>query len=277
MKTTLTKKKPLVQSVERALDILDLLADGGKAMRSVEIASALGLNANTAHNLVRTLFRRGYLVQHDDSRYFLGPQCYHIGTFADLWQLLRHVALPLLEKLSRETGDNAFLGVNAGNELICVTQAQGTGTVIVSEKQEWLEQFHCTASGKILLAFRHPVLMERLKGLGDLVRNTSRTITDWYELEKEVELTAERAYSLCTDEGAEGIAAIGVPVLDRRGAILASLSQSFPSYFLATEKISISKRVKVLNHYAGEIASHYEKDPASIYLWRPGDVNGANG
>ncbi|HEX2952287.1 MAG TPA: helix-turn-helix domain-containing protein, partial [Armatimonadota bacterium] len=83
------EKKPPVQSVERALDILDLLADSRSAMRAADIAAALELHPNTAHNIIRTLFRRGYLLQQDDNRYALGPRCYQIGMRCNPWEQLR--------------------------------------------------------------------------------------------------------------------------------------------------------------------------------------------
>ena len=253
-----TAKKPLVQSVERALDILDRLAFEGRPMRSSEIAAALKLNPNTTHNLVRTLYRRGYLIQHGDARYFLGPQCYHIGTLSDMWESLRVIAMPKMEQLAEETGDGVFLGINAGNDLICVARVQGTGAVIVVEKQEWLQQFHATAAGKVLLAYRPPSLRTRLKSMGELMRITPNTITRWDELEEELARTKKQGYGLCRDEGGVGVGAIGVPLLDGRGYILAALAQSFPSYYFEAEKLNVAERVETLNRFAGEIAHAYD-------------------
>jgi len=262
LNSTKVKKKPLVQSVERALDILDLLAECGYRMRSSDIAASLGLNPTTTHNLIRTLFKRGYLIQKEDASYFLGPQCYHIGTLADLWDSLRQIALPQMQRLSLETGDNCFLGVYAACDLICVARTKGSGAIIVSDDEKWQDQFHCTAAGKILLAYRQPVLVNRLKHQGRLMKLASNTVTRWNALEKELAVIRRQGYALCRNESAEEVGEIGVPVLDRRGSVLAALSQSFPAYYLETGKIVLDERVRILSHAAREIVLRYDGVPS---------------
>jgi len=257
-------KKPLVQSIDRALSILDLLADRGQAMRSSEIAAALELNPNTTHNIVRTLYRRGYLIQHEDMRYFLGPQCYHIGTLSDLWDTLRQIAIPIMQRLAKQTGDNAFLGVNAGDELVCVARLEGMGPIVVAQSPESLQQFHSTAAGKVLLAYHHPSLLKYHRGLARLERFTPTTITRWDRLLEELRLTRQRGYSLCRDEQAQDIASVGVPVLDSQGRILAALAQSFPSYYLDSERIPLPHRLELLRHSATRIAERYERRPSRL-------------
>lgn len=247
------QKKPLIQSVERALDILELVRKAGGALRSSEIALGLKLKANTANNLIRTLYRRNYLGQDEHGRYFLGAEWCRFGVESDRWATLRQVALPAMQRLSQETGDNAFLGVNADGRLLCVTQTEGTGAVVISQNQAWMDQMHCTASGKILLAYGGTELFEQLKRRGPLHCYTPATITDWDSLREEIELTHQRQYALCKDEGNQGVTVLGVGVLDRQGELIAALSQPFPSYYLQTKEISITERVEILNRYAREI------------------------
>jgi len=261
MNAATAKRKPLIQSVERALDILDLLAESGHRMRSADIAGELGLNPTTTHNLVRTLYRRGYLIQNDDASYYLGPQSYIIGTMSNVWDSLRQVSLPHLEKLSQETGDNSFLSVYAGKDLICVGRAKGAGPLIVSDEDRWREHFHCTAAGIILLAYGHLGLLERLKSAIILEPFTPATITDWDTLEKQIHQTRQQGYSMCRGEIAEGVGEIGVPVLDRRNVVLAALSQSLPDHYLDYDKMSVPQRVELLSQVAGDIAREYETKP----------------
>ena len=72
------KKKSLIQSLDRALDILELVRDSAGAVRSSDIAEKVGLGVATAHNIIRSLYQRGYLAQDDNSRYLLGPECFKL-------------------------------------------------------------------------------------------------------------------------------------------------------------------------------------------------------
>ncbi|MCD4823335.1 MAG: IclR family transcriptional regulator [Phycisphaerae bacterium] len=252
--TRTDQKKPLIQSVERAFDILELVREEGRALRSSEIAAGLKLNANTANNLIRTLYKRNYLGQDEHGKYFLGAEWCRFGVESDRWATLRQVALPIMQRLSQETEDNAFLGVNTDGKLLCVAQTEGTGAVIISQNQSWVDQLHCTAVGKIMLAYGGEDLFEQLKSRGPLHRYTPGTITDWDLLREEIETTRRQRYALCKNEGDKGVAVLGVGVLDSQGELIAGLSQSFPSYYLQTEEISISERIAILNRYAHEIA-----------------------
>ena len=125
----------------------------GETIRSSDIAAALELSPNTASNLVRTLYDRGYLSQDESRRYRLGCQCAALGAAADKWGRLREIALPVLKQTALETGDLTFLGVRDGHSLLCLEQVAGSGAITISPKQVWMDKLHCSASGKILLAW----------------------------------------------------------------------------------------------------------------------------
>jgi DNA-binding IclR family transcriptional regulator len=252
------QKKPLVQSVERALDILETIFAQNSAMRSSDIACKLGLNANTANNLIRTLYRRGYLTQDENGRYLLGGKCARLGEASDRWSLLREAALDSLKNLSVETGDGVTLGVNDGGKLHCVLVLMATGAVQVLEKQLWLERLHTTAGGKVLLAGMAPYELDDWLKRAKLVTLTPRTLSDPKKLRAEVELTRQRGWATCIDEAVDGLAAIGVPVTDSQGRVVAAVAQSFPTFYPTSGKIVIAERVKIQQRYAQEIAAKYE-------------------
>ncbi len=249
--------KPLIQSAERVLDILELLAHDPGAMRSTEIATALGLHANTANNLVRTLFRRGYVTQKEDGRYCLGVQCYRLSTACDQWDSLRCAAQPLLQELADKTGDGAFLGVSENGRLLCLAQANGKGNVIVSFEQAWLNKFHCTAAGKAIIAHLDQEELNLIREQGELEKYTKKTITAWPKLLREIRLTKQRGYAICIDEAAEGIAAVGVPILKNGNHLLGAFAQSIPTYRIRNKEIAIHARAELLRNFAARLAEAY--------------------
>lgn len=243
----------MIQSVERALDILDLLAEQQKPMRSVDLASKLGLNPNTTNNLLRTLCNRGYLTQTSHRLYFPGPQCCKLGDLSDRWSELKEKVTPILKHLSGITGDCSFVGVLENFQLVCIAMSEGEGNVVVSPKQNWLNQVHCTASGKILLAYlpesERDLFIEKTK----LKKMTSHTITDPTSLLKELSDIRQKGYSHCRDEAAVGIATVGVPIKGKDGRIIASLAQAFPAYFLDNGQVCLSERVSLLKDFTKEL------------------------
>lgn len=251
-------KKPLIQSVERALDILEMIFSSGQAMRSSNIAANLGLNANTTNNLVRTLYRRGYLAQDESGRYLLGGKCARLGEAADRWSFLREAALTTMKELTLSTGDGIFLGVNDCGKLHCVLTLLATGNMRIIEKQLWLERLHTTAAGKAILAGMENSELEGWLQHTKLVTLTPRTLSNPEKLLKEIELTRRRGWAMCRDEAAEGIAAIGVPVRDKNGRVIAALTQSFPTFYLDSGKVVAKKRAEILQNGARKIADYYE-------------------
>jgi DNA-binding IclR family transcriptional regulator len=253
------KKKRPVQSVERALDILDCLANHGVPMRSIDIAGELALHPSTANNLIRTLYRRRYLSRAEGGRYGVGIQCYVLGEIVDRWEELRRLSTPIIQRLSAETGDNSYIGVLADGRLLTIAFAEGTGPVIVSRKHAWAEQVHCTASGKILLAFDARGFDELAQSDVPLQKYTDRTITDPSALRKEIERIGRTGYSVCREEGCEGVTALGVPVFTRKDQFICALSQPFPTYSIRCGKVSVQERVALLHRYAHEIGNAHDE------------------
>ena len=175
-------RKTLIQSIERALNALEVVRERAP-LRSTEIARALGLSPSAASNIVRTLFHRGYLAQGSDGRYVLGCQAYLLGIAADAWAPLRQAAQAPMQRLNQETGYLCFLGVEAQGRVIAVRIVEGAGAVVVPRDQKWLDQLHCTAAGKVLLAHLVPERYAVLRATYVLTPQTPATITDWETLD----------------------------------------------------------------------------------------------
>jgi len=247
------KEKPLIQSLERALDIFDLLADEKAPLRSGEIAARLGLKSSTLNNMLRTLYRRGYLAQNEDGLYRLGARCYRLSRVCDRWEILRKLALPSMRELSEATGMGVFLGADGDGILTCVAQVDGKSNVLAVERQSWEKQFHSTAAGKVLLAHMPESDRNRILS-GGLQAFTSHTLADRKSLKENLSLILEEGYALSREESVEEVAALGVPVTDN-GICVAALGQSFPSYYLDSGKVDVSSHVALLRKHASLIAA----------------------
>jgi DNA-binding IclR family transcriptional regulator len=252
-----TTRKNLIQSVERALNILETVRNAKTPIRAIDIARVVGLSSAAANNIVRTLYIRGYLEQDEQGRYMLGIQSYLLSTAADAWSDLRTAAREPMLELSRETGNLSFLGVECSGQIIAVNIAEGSGPLVVPRNQDWLDQFHCTATGKIILAAMDKDSYATFKLFYQLHKLTEKTITDWNVLEQEIAKVRQDGYAVCLDESVFGITSVAVPILDIGKKTVAALAVSYSSYYNTQEYRE--EMLEKLQTAARKIATAYSK------------------
>ena len=200
-----------VQSLHRALDVLEALAAAGGTASLGELAAACGLPAPTLHRLARTLADRGY-VRHDSGRrYSLGSCLVPLGAAAHA--LLGERALPVLRGLAELTGESANLAVLTAGRAEYVAQAPGRHTMRTFTEVGNRVELHCTGVGKALLAAVAPAEAGELVGAAPLTARTAASITDPAALDAEIALIRARGYALDEGEMETGVrcVAVGLP------------------------------------------------------------------
>lgn len=224
-------RRDSVQSVERALDLLEELASG-EALGVSELAGRTGLVPSTAHRLLATLARRGYVTQRRDSnRYAIGLRVLELASgLEDALAHLRRVARPELESVQRATGETTNLVVLDGERAVYVDQVQGSRSVRMFTIVGAAALAHTTAAGKAILAFGPPEDVEGLFGRRDgLERLTPRTLTTVEAFIEDLERTKRRGYAIDNEEHEEGVSCIAAPVLGPDGLPRAAISISAPT------------------------------------------------
>jgi IclR family acetate operon transcriptional repressor len=222
-----------VQSVHRALDVLEALAAAGGTATLGELAAACGLPAPTLHRLAATLADRGYLRQAPDRRYSLGSRLVPLG--ADAHALLGERALPVLRGLAELAGESANLAVLAQGRAEYVAQAPGRHTMRTFTEVGNRVALHCTGVGKALLAAVPPAQAGQLIGTAPLAAQTAGTITDPAALHAEIALIRARGYALDEGEMEVGVrcVAVGLP-----GAAPMAVSVSGPAARMTDDLIA---------------------------------------
>ena len=153
----------------------------------------------------------------------LGPEVARLGTLAG--RELAAIAQPLMERLAARTGETATLGVVAAGETLTVAQAGGRHVVSAGNWVGLRTPVHCTADGKVLLAFGAATLPSGLEP------RTERTIVDPAALERELREARARGYAIAEGELEPGLVGVAAPVW-RDGACVAALCISGPEYRL---------------------------------------------
>lgn len=244
-------RKSYIQSVERALDIMEILAKSEQPMRSGEIARALGVSPATASNLIRTLYKRNYLEQNKDSSYSLGMQSFFVGSAADIWKKLRIASMDILQELCQKSNATTFLGAMHQQQMVAVNIVRSNSSISIAMDQDWLEQCHSTAAGKVLLSALSDEEYNDFIEHNQLVRLTERTVCDPVILREELNVIRAEGYSVVRDESVFGASSIGVPVCGRNWRPIAALSISFSSYFLNDQYLQ--RQLALLNKYRREL------------------------
>ena len=213
-----------LQTADRALQVLQQFHAPADALSVTEIADRLGVHRSTASRLVSTLRSRGFLERTDGDLVRLGPEVARLGTLAG--RELAAIAQPLMERLAERTGETVTLGVVAAGETLTVAQAGGRHVVSSGNWVGLRTPVHCTADGKVLLAFG-----AAMSPRGALERRTEHTIVDSAALERELREARARGYAIAEGELEPGLVGVAAPVR-RDGACVAALCISGPQYRL---------------------------------------------
>jgi len=224
-----------VQSVDRALSILEVLARVGTA-GVTEIAAELGVHKSTAFRLVSTLEQHRLVEQAGDrGRYALGVGLLRLAGATTARLDLVQEARPVCRQLAADTGETVNLTVLAEHSALYLDQVAGSSAL---QSHNWVGQhipLHATSNGKVLLSELEPEQVDAQ--LGQLNRFTPRTITRKAELRQELERVREQGYSVAVDELEIGLTAVAAPIRNAHGDIVASISVSGPTFRLTEERI----------------------------------------
>lgn len=240
-----------VQSVERALDVLEMLAGAGREMGVSELGQATDLPYATIHRMAATLLQRGYLHQDPRSRkYVLGSRLIHLGSAAG--HMMGSAARPYLERLVELTGETANLALLEEGYAVYVAQAPSRRMVRTFTEVGNRVSPHSTAVGKVLLSHQPASVVSRIVSRHGLAAATPNTITELPELLEEVERVRTRGYALDLEEQEEGVTCVAVPLAPSTGPV-AAMSVSGP-----TARMGEDRRVEIVAHLhavAAEFAS----------------------
>lgn len=244
-----------VQSVERALAIVDVLADEGSAMKLSAISSKLELNISTVHRLLNTLMVWGYVEQDPYlGRYRLGIKSFEIGNKA-LYSLdIRSVAKPHLKQLVDKTNETANLAVLVDGEVVYIDQVETHNIIKMFASPGTRGPAYCTGSGKALLASLSEHEVNRLTREMKFIEYTSKTITNPEKLKRELEKVRQQGISIDLGEMEEDVRCVAAPIQNHEGKTVAAISLSGPRTRMTDELIK-KELVPMVKDTARQISS----------------------
>lgn len=214
--------------LERALDILELLARTGRPVGLTDIATSVGGPKATVHRLLATLQARGYVTQEaHGSLYSAGVRCFELGS---LWAQnldLRAIAGPQLRALNEDTGETVHLAIYDHGDVVYVDKLESRHPVVATSHLGRRCPATCVATGRVLLAFQ-PAAEIRSVLATPIPSYTEHTVTEPGALAELLAEVRRNGYGVNHESYRVGVGGVAAPVRDHTGAAIASVGLCLP-------------------------------------------------
>jgi IclR family acetate operon transcriptional repressor len=246
---------PSIQSLDRGLWILEIVARSSDPVGLGQLAEHLGIDRSSVFRLANTLKRRGFLANPSGRKdYILGPSIWRLSRNSDWSKMLITFGHEHLKRLAITTGETTHLAVREGRQAFFVDHYTSMRQVIqVSGQTGEFVPLYCTAHGKALLADYGLPELKATFGNVELQAYTPETIVSLPKLAKECARIKADGFAYDDGEYVEGVRCLAAPVRDQDGAIIASIGISAPMSRLRQEYVPTA--VQRVCEVAGEIGA----------------------
>ena len=250
------RSRPNVQSVDRAVRILSMLAGNPFPVGVAELANRLHLSTTSVHRMLTTLAALGWVEQNTrTSRYRLGTRFLGVGAAGLITHPLVQHGRHFLERLSEATGFDAFLSTLVGGRVVYLAKSDGEDGLGNAFEPGVSLPAHSMATGKLLLAYTTREVRDELYKMG-LEPYAKGTITDPEELEAELATILTQGYALDRGERFDYSRAMAVPVLGSDRRPLIGMSCVGPAERMQLTDDYVAWLAKVMKSLALEMADH---------------------
>ncbi len=223
-------KGKIIQSIARAMNILEYLAAYKSGDGLSSISRGIGLSKSTTHSLVTTLEKLGYVQQDQASgKYALGLKLFELGQVVHASMDLRSIAMPYLYSLAQRYQETVHLAVLSNGEVVYIDKVDSPRSIRIISYVGGRNPAHCTGVGKVLLAGLSEEEFDRIIRDKSLQRFTPNTITDPGKLKIHLAKVRQEGYATDEEEIETGLSCVAAPIKNHCGAVIAAISLSGPN------------------------------------------------
>ncbi len=245
-----------VQSIGRGFAILEEIARNRDGIGLAELSKRVGLHNSTTFHLVKTMVSLGYVRQlKETKRYRIGRPLFALAASALDEKEMVSLATPLLEELSRDTGESAHFSVRMGDAVVVLARTSGQGAFQLADRVGVIRPAHCTALGKIMLAYLQPEQFERFLAQAEFKVLTPKSITSAEALRREIAEVRRAGAAFDDGEFDAEVRCVALPVRDFSGQVIGAIGISGPVWRLSIE--ALQKRARLARTAADRLSAEF--------------------
>ena len=251
-----------VQSLGRAFAILEEVARHREGIGLADLSKLVGLHNSTTFHLAKTMVSLGYIRQEKETkRYRVGRPLFALAASALDEIEMVNLATPVLEDLSRETGESSHFSVRMGDAIVVIARTSGPGAFQLTDRVGVVRPAHCTALGKAILASLQPNQLQRFLERAPLEPSTERSITEIPVLMRELEEVRRTGIAFDDGEFNLEVRCVAVPVKDFTGKVIGALGISGPIW-RQTDQV-LREQAKIVQAAAARLSAEFGARPQS--------------
>ena len=233
-----------IPNLGKACDVMTLISNAPEGLTLKAIVQTLDIPRTTALRITQTLLSSGFLTHNEERVFTSGPALVQIGVKALDNIDIRSHARPVLKKLAHDTGESCHLAMLNGDKSMLVEVADSPHPVRIAARPGTLVELHCSATGKVFLAFIIPepqTFCETLK----LSPHTPNTDTTPHAVLASIEQTRKQGYAIDEEEYVPGVRCIAAPVKNAFGKTIAAVGLTASTATFTKAKIpAMAKKIK---------------------------------
>lgn len=225
-----SESKSSIQVIDRMMKLLDVLASHSDPVSLKQLAHLTGLHPSSAHRILNVMVDKRLVDRVEPGAYRLGLKFLELGNLVKARINIRHLALPIMQRLHEELQETVNLILRQGDDVVYVERtSSGRSMMRVIQLVGARAPLHITAVGKIFLADEGPHGCEEYARRTGLPAFTDHTLTNLKDLCKEVNQARKDGYAFDNEEAEKGVCCIGAGIRDADGKVIAGLSISAPT------------------------------------------------
>jgi len=228
-----------VQSIDRALNLLEILSDHNKGLGLIDLSERSALSKSTVHRLLNTLSENGYVKQSEESgKYMLTMKLFHLGSKNVEKMDILKLSRPYLENLRDLSGEVVHLVLRDGNEVIYIDKVESENTIRMYSNIGKKGTLYSTSVGKAIMAYLSDEEIKKIWECIEVEALTEYTITDFKGFMKEINGIRKVGYAIDREENELGVKCLGSAILDYSKRPVAAMSISGPVQRMTDEKVT---------------------------------------
>ena len=227
-----------IPNLGKACEVMEHISNTKGGFHLKELAAALNIPRTSALRITQTLLGAGFLAETEDGKLTLGTSLVQIGVKALDNLDIRSFARPVLKNLSQDIGESSHLAILTGDKSLLVEVADSPHPVRIASRPGTLVELHCSATGKIFLAFCIPEPGTFCKSLV-LTPHTKNTDSTPEDVLKTIEETRKQGFAIDEEEYVPGVRCIGAPITNAFGKTIAAIGITASTSTFAKTKIRV--------------------------------------